>query len=82
MSQIKRFIQMCGAKIPHPLLVQLEEPSRPTPTPFTDVGVEHATRQCQELLDRGVIEGIHFYTLNKSRATMDVCRALTAKFAD
>lgn len=37
----------------------------------TRVGVEWATEQCQELVDNQV-RGIHFYTLNKSRATLDI----------
>ena len=36
-----------------------------------EVGVEWATQQCQELLDRGA-PGIHFYTMNKSPATRRV----------
>jgi methylenetetrahydrofolate reductase (NADPH) len=36
-----------------------------------DVGVEWATRQCRELLERGA-PGIHFYTLNQSPATRRV----------
>jgi len=36
-----------------------------------EIGVEWATRQCRELLDRGA-PGIHFYTLNKSPATRKV----------
>ena len=39
------------------------------------VGVHWATEQCRDLLDHGV-DGIHFYTLNKSTATRDVYRTL------
>lgn len=42
------------------------------------VGVEFATLQCRELLDRGA-PGIHFYTLNKSPATRRVTEALLAR---
>lgn len=79
-AQIKRFIMMCGAKIQHPLLQRLEAVEG-DPDAVYRVGVDHAIQQSQELLDRGVVAGIHFYTLNKSRATVDICRALTAKFA-
>jgi methylenetetrahydrofolate reductase (NADPH) len=79
-AQIKRFVQMCGAKISHSLLRRLEEVEDDADAVY-QVGVEHATRQCQELLDRGAAQGVHFYTLNKSRATTDICRALTNKFA-
>jgi len=79
-GQIKRFVQMCGAKIPQPLLVKLEEVEE-DPDAVYQVGLEHATQQCQELLAQGAVEGVHFYTLNKSRATVDICRTLNAKFA-
>jgi methylenetetrahydrofolate reductase (NADPH) len=39
------------------------------------VGVHYATEQCHDLLDHGV-DGIHFYTLNKSKATREIYAAL------
>lgn len=72
--QIKRFVSMCGAKIPHPLLVKLER-LESDPQAVYKAGVEYATRQCQDLLFHGV-DGIHFYTLNKSKATAQICQAL------
>ena len=38
-------------------------------------GVTWTTQQCNELLDLGV-PGLHFYTLNKSSATLAVHAAL------
>lgn len=35
------------------------------------VGIHYAAQQCMELLDAGVA-GIHFYTLNKSKATREI----------
>jgi methylenetetrahydrofolate reductase (NADPH) len=39
------------------------------------VGIHYATEQCIDLLDHSV-DGIHFYTLNKSRATREIYAAL------
>lgn len=39
------------------------------------VGIHYAAEQCANLLDHQV-DGIHFYTLNKSRATRDIFRSL------
>lgn len=69
-AQIKRFVTRCGARIPQPLLLKLEAVEG-DPKAVYDVGVGHATAQCQSLLSEGVA-GLHFYTLNKSRATADI----------
>lgn len=39
------------------------------------VGVLYAARQCSELLDE-CVDGLHFYTLNQSRATREIYKAL------
>lgn len=77
-AQIKRFVTMCGAKIPHPLLLQIESVESDADAVYR-TGVEHAIRQCRDLIERGGVDGIHFYTLNKSRATVDICKALQDK---
>jgi len=74
LQQIKRFVSMCGAKIPQPLLLKLEKLEN-DPEAVYAAGVEYATRQCQDLLFHGV-DGIHFYTLNKSKATVQICEQL------
>ena len=66
-AQIKRFTQMCGARIPDPLLTRLEAVEGDAQA-VIEVGIEHATRQCRALLEGGA-PGIHFYTLNRSLST-------------
>jgi methylenetetrahydrofolate reductase (NADPH) len=39
------------------------------------VGIHYATEQCANLLDNDV-DGIHFYTLNKSKATREIYASL------
>ena len=73
-KQTKRFTKMCGASIPSGLLARLEENQEDT-LAIGKIGVEHATRQCEELLKMGV-PGIHFYTLNRSKATLDILQNL------
>jgi methylenetetrahydrofolate reductase (NADPH) len=65
--------------VPHELLLRLEAVET-DPHAVYDVGVDYAIRQCQDLLSHGV-EGIHFYTLNKSKATAQICAALGAEHA-
>jgi methylenetetrahydrofolate reductase (NADPH) len=79
-AQIKRFVTMCGAKIPHSLLLQIEAVESDKDAVYR-IGVQHAIRQCQDLLQNGA-DGLHFYTLNLSRATTEIYRALNAKFAE
>jgi methylenetetrahydrofolate reductase (NADPH) len=76
-AQIKRFISMCGAKIPQPLLLKLESLESEAEAVAT-AGVAYATQQCNDLLANGV-DGIHFYTLNKSKATVQICGQLERK---
>ena len=61
-AQIKRFVSMCGAKIPHPLLTKLETLESDPEAVYAE-GVEYAIRQCDDLLKNGV-DGLHFYPLN------------------
>jgi methylenetetrahydrofolate reductase (NADPH) len=73
-AQIKRFTALCGARIPAALASKLNE-LRDNDAAVADFGVEYATRQCQELLNRGA-PGIHFYTLNKAPSTVKILQNL------
>ncbi|MGH7952776.1 MAG: methylenetetrahydrofolate reductase [NAD(P)H] [Limisphaerales bacterium] len=73
-AQITKFTQLCGAKIPPPLRKKLDELGNDDEA-AAEFGIEYATRQCEELLRAGV-PGLHFYTLNKSRSTVQVIKNL------
>jgi methylenetetrahydrofolate reductase (NADPH) len=68
--QIRRFAQMCGARIPASL-ARLIDTFQKDAKAVEQCGIYHATAQCIELLEQK-IPGIHFYTLNRSRATWTV----------
>ena len=72
--QVHRFSQLCGATIPTELTTQLEK-FKDNPISIYQCGVEFATLQCQTLL-KNKVSGLHFYTLNKSKATIDILREL------
>jgi methylenetetrahydrofolate reductase (NADPH) len=78
-AQIKRFVSMCGAKIPHRLLVKMEAVEN-DPDAVHRTGVEYAAMQCRDLVFNDV-DGLHFYTLNKSKATVDICKSLNVDHA-
>jgi len=68
--QVQKFASMCGATIPQRLIERLE-PYADSPEETLKIGVEFAIEQCLDLLENNV-PGLHFYTLNKSKATLMV----------
>jgi len=77
LNQVKRFTTMCGSSIPETLLAKLEVLEHDS-VGVQAIGVEHATLQCQGLLNGGA-PGVHFYTLNRSTATVEILRNLRSK---
>lgn len=73
-SQIQRFAALCGAGLPQPLMSELERCGNDDRA-VAEFGIDYATRQCDELLREGA-PGLHFYTLNKVRATTEVVKNL------
>ncbi|HNR32481.1 MAG TPA: methylenetetrahydrofolate reductase [NAD(P)H] [Candidatus Hydrogenedentes bacterium] len=74
LAQIKRIAALCGASLTPKLMERLE--AHPDEEGQFLVGLYHAARQVDELVEHGV-PGVHFYVLNKSRAAAFICRALT-----
>lgn len=73
-SQVKKFTQLCGSRLPKPLLRRLDEIGADDAA-AVEFGIEYAVAQCRELLARGV-PGLHFYTLNRAHSTVEVVRRL------
>jgi methylenetetrahydrofolate reductase (NADPH) len=73
-TQILRFTQLCGSKIPAALRAKLDTLANDDAAAM-EFGIEYATRQCEELLRAGV-PGLHFYTLNKAHSTVRVLKNL------
>jgi methylenetetrahydrofolate reductase (NADPH) len=69
-GQIKKFSAMCGAKLPESFASRLDELGDDADA-VREYGIEYATGQCRELLERGA-PGLHFYTLNKSKAVLQI----------
>jgi len=72
--QIQRFTELCGSKLTPEIISTLEKLGDDDEA-VSQFGIDYATRQCEDLIASGV-EGIHFYTLNKSRATIEVVQNL------
>lgn len=74
LKQIEKITSMCGAKIPLKLLGQLRKYEDDFMAQ-TQIGIEYATRQCQELIEHKVA-GIHFFSLNKSHSIIQIKKSL------
>jgi len=66
-SQLKRFSDGCGAEIPRwiakRMLAQGDDAAS-----IRELGADVVAQLCRRLLDGGA-PGLHFYTLNRARAT-------------
>ncbi len=69
-QQIEKFIAMCGATVPKELIEKLER-VKENREESEKIGIEYAVKQCEDLMKNGV-KGLHFYTLNKSKATIKI----------
>ncbi len=69
-----------GAKFSGKLLRSLDR-AGDDPEAVERVGIHHATEQCLDLLDHNV-DGIHFYTLNKSHTTREIYANLGLRDSD
>lgn len=74
-GQIERFETLCRVAVPESLRQILA--SNANSERFREIGVSFATAQCADLLRRGA-PGVHFFTLNQSRACHTVYASLKA----
>ncbi|RFF32571.1 methylenetetrahydrofolate reductase [NAD(P)H] [Wenzhouxiangella sediminis] len=75
-SGLARFSRMCGAEIPLWIAKRIEAwEEAGDKASLRAFGEEVVTRLCRQLLDGGA-PGIHFYTLNQSKAPLALCRNL------
>ena len=69
LDQAKRFAQICDVELPKKLEEGFQKcESKEKERSF---GIEYITEMCNELMEYGV-DGLHFYTLNRSKAFVDI----------
>jgi methylenetetrahydrofolate reductase (NADPH) len=78
--QIQKFTEMTGASVPFGLADKINA-NIESPDKIYQIGLDFAIKQCIDLLEWGA-PGIHFYTLNKSRATIEIYESLPRSFKD
>ena len=74
---IVRMAGLCGSRLPAKLIRRLQK-AGDDDAMVAKVGIDWATQQCRDLLENRV-RGIHFYTLNRSSATIEIYRRLGAE---
>ncbi|MEW8506297.1 MAG: methylenetetrahydrofolate reductase [NAD(P)H] [Candidatus Thiodiazotropha sp.] len=73
--QLARFSDACGTEIPRWLRKRLEGFGEDLEA-IHSYGTEIVTRLCERLLQGGA-PGLHFYTMNQAKPTLDIWRALS-----
>jgi methylenetetrahydrofolate reductase (NADPH) len=71
---IEKAIELGGCRVPTELWEQLQAVAGDRAA-VREIGVDYAARLCEQLLAEGV-PGLHFYTLNWSRATREIYQRL------
>ncbi|HXY46009.1 MAG TPA: methylenetetrahydrofolate reductase [Acidimicrobiales bacterium] len=71
---VLRMADMSGSAVPEELAARIDAVAD-QPAEVHKIGVEVATELCEQLLAGGV-PGLHFYTMNQSKATIEVCANL------
>lgn len=79
-ENIKRFAENVGAKIPEHVHKQFA-PYLNDSDKVYEIAVDVATKQAKDLLEKGA-PGLHIYTLNKSRAAVEIYESLSNNFKD
>ncbi|MCW8809122.1 MAG: methylenetetrahydrofolate reductase, partial [Rhodanobacter sp.] len=74
-SQLKRFSDMCGAEIPRWIAKRMQAHGDDAAA-TRELGAEVVAQLCRRLLEGGA-PGLHFYTLNRAKATQSVLERLS-----
>jgi methylenetetrahydrofolate reductase (NADPH) len=76
-KQLVRMSELSGTEIPADILERFSA-IEANQEAVQKLGIEIATDLCEQLLELGV-PGLHFYTMNTSSATLEICRKLVSK---
>ncbi|MDZ5620666.1 methylenetetrahydrofolate reductase [NAD(P)H] [Nocardioides bizhenqiangii] len=74
LSAIRRQGELIGTSVPDEIVARITA-AGPDPVAVRAEGIKLAAELCEELLDGGA-PGLHFYTLNRSKATLEIFEAL------
>ena len=69
-KSMSKMVELSGREIPDEVLARIE-PLKDDPEALRAEGIKISTELCDELLEGGA-PGLHFYTLNRSKATREI----------
>ena len=75
-TQLMRFSDACGAEVPRWIRLRLQSFGDDSAS-IRAFGLDVVTQLCEQLRAGGA-PGMHFYTMNQSAATLEICRRLFA----
>ncbi|KAM4563787.1 methylenetetrahydrofolate reductase (NADPH) [Odontesthes bonariensis] len=72
---LRQLVKLSKLEIPEEI-TKVMEPIKDNDAAIRNYGIHQAVEMCRMLLDTGKVPGLHFYTLNREVATMEVLRQL------
>uniref|UniRef100_A0A8C5E114 Methylenetetrahydrofolate reductase (NADPH) n=1 Tax=Gouania willdenowi TaxID=441366 RepID=A0A8C5E114_GOUWI len=74
-QSLRQLAKLSKLEVPEEI-TRVIEPIKDNDAAIRNFGIHQAVEMCRLLLDSGIVPGLHFYTLNREVATMEVLRQL------
>jgi len=74
-QQIMNIVRISKLRMPTDLIATMQ-PFKDNDEEVRRFGIAHCTEMCRKILDSGLTQGLHFYTLNRDVATVEILRNL------
>lgn len=74
-QSLRQLVKLSKLEVPEEI-TSVIEPIKDNDAAIRSYGIQLAVDMCRLLLDSGKVPGLHFYTLNREVATMEVLRQL------
>ncbi|KAE8591852.1 hypothetical protein XENTR_v10018592 [Xenopus tropicalis] len=74
-GSLRQLVKLSKLEVPQEIM-DVIEPIKDNDAAIRNYGIDLAVSMCRELLDSGLVHGLHFYTLNREVATIDVLKRL------
>ncbi|XP_056398190.1 methylenetetrahydrofolate reductase (NADPH) [Hyla sarda] len=74
-GSLRQLVKLSKLEVPQEIK-DVIEPIKDNDAAIRNYGIDLVVSMCRELLDSGLVHGLHFYTLNREVATIEVLRRL------